>query len=67
MHNRNNILDLVISKAIMNNFICDVLPGPYISDHLDVQFSIQMIREQPRCKIMIYHDMKDKGAHNVFQ
>ena len=48
MHNGNNILDLVISKGIMNNFICDVLPGPYTSDHLAVQFSVQMIREQPK-------------------
>ena len=67
MHNRNNIRDLVISKAIMNNFICAVLPGPYISEHLAVQISIQIIREQPRSEIMLYHDMKDKGAHNVFQ
>ena len=67
MLNRNNILDLVISKVTMNNFICDVLPGPYISDHLAVQFSIQMIRKQPRSEIMIYCDMKDKSAHNVFQ
>ena len=36
MHNRNNILDLVISKAITKKFICDILPGPYISDHLAV-------------------------------
>ena len=48
IHNSNNILHLVISKAIMNNFICDVLPGPYISDHLAVQFLIQMMREQPK-------------------
>ena len=38
-HNSNNILDLVISKAIMNKFICDVLPHPCISDHLAIQFS----------------------------
>ena len=47
-HNRNNILDLVISKAITKNFICEVLPGPYISDHLAVQVSIQIIREQQK-------------------
>ena len=38
MHNKNDILDLVISNAIKNNFICGVLPGQYISDHLAVQF-----------------------------
>ena len=67
LHNRNNILDLVIRKAITKIFICDVLPGPYISDHLAVQFSIQMIREQPKSEIVIYQDMKGRGAHNVFQ
>ena len=43
-HNGNNILDLVISKAITKIFICEVLPGPYISDHLTLQVSIQMIK-----------------------
>ena len=66
MHNRNNIPDLVISKAIVNKCICDVLPGPYISD-LCCAISIQMIREKPRSEIMICHDMRVKGAHNVFQ
>ena len=60
MHNRNNILDLVISKAIIKNFIYDVLPGPYISDHLAVQFSIQMTREQPKSEIIIYWNTKGK-------
>ena len=64
-HNRNNILDLVISKAITKNFICDVLPGPYISDHLAVQVSIQMIREQQKREIIMYLDMKNKSAQNV--
>ena len=32
-----------------------------------MQFLIQIIREQPICEIMIYQDMKGKGAHNVFQ
>ena len=50
-HNRNNILDLVISKAIPKDFICKVLPDPYISDHLAVQVSIQMIKEQPKMRL----------------
>ena len=66
-HNCNNILDLVISKAITNKFICNVLPGLYISDHLVIQFSIQMTREQLKSEIVVYCDMKGKGAHNVFQ
>ena len=66
-HNSNNILDLVISKVITNKFICAVLPGPYISDHLALQFSIQMTREQPESEIVVYCDMKGKGAYNVFQ
>ena len=67
LHQSINILDLVISKVITNKFICDVFPGPYISDHLAVQFSIQMTREQPKSEIVVYCDMEGKGAHNVFQ
>ena len=53
-HNRNNILDLVISKATTNNFICEVLPGPYISDHLAVQVSLHINREQQKKETIIY-------------
>ena len=60
--NRNNILDLVISKGITKNFICEVLPGPYISDHLAVQVSIQIIREQQKWETITYRDMKNKSA-----
>ena len=67
MHNRDNILGLVISKAITKNFICEVLPGPYISDHLAVQVKIQMIKEQPKSEIMMYQDMKGKSAQDVFE
>ena len=67
MHDRNNILDLVITKAITKNFICDVLPGPYISDDLAVQISIQMIMEVSKNEIIIYQDMKGKKCTNVFQ
>ena len=66
-HNRNNILDLVISKAIPKDFICEVLPGPYISDHLVVQVSIQIIKEQPKSEIIMYRDMKGKSAQDVFE
>ena len=66
-HNRNIILDLVISKAIPKDFICEVLPGPYISDHLAVQVSIQMIKEQPKSEIIMYQDMKGKSAQDVFE
>ena len=37
-----------LARQLQKKIICDVLPGPYISDHLPVQFSIQMIREQPK-------------------
>ena len=30
-HNNNKILDLVISKVILNKFICDVFPGIHTS------------------------------------
>ena len=66
-HNRNNILDLVISKAITKNFICEVLPSPYISDHLAVQVSIQINREQQKKETIIYQDMKNKSAQNLFE
>ena len=66
-HNRNNILDLVISKAITKKFICEVLPGPYITDHLAVQVSIQINREQQKKETIIYQDMKNKSAQNIFE
>ena len=57
----------MISKAITKNFICEVLPDPYISDHLAVQVSIQIIREQQKRETIIYRDMKNKSAQNLFE
>ena len=66
-HNRNNILDLVISRATTKNCICEVLPGPYISDHLAVQVSLHINREQQKKETIIYRDMKNKSAQNIFE
>ena len=66
-HNRNNILDLVISKAITKKIICEVLPGVYISDHLAVQVLIHINREQQKKETIIYQDMKNKSAQNLFE
>ena len=64
---KNNILDLVISKAITKKNICEVLPGLYISDYLAVQVSIQINREQQKKETIIYQDIKNKSAQNIFE
>ena len=72
MHNRNNILNLVSSKAITNNFICDVLPGLVkdfshiddIAEHLESQGDKALNEVAPKCEKLV-HKRKKQPWYNT--
>ena len=45
-HNKSNKLDKGICPIVMKTKLCPTSPGPYISDHLTMEFNFRMEKDK---------------------
>ena len=64
-HRLDSILDIVLNELISNIQVCEVRPGPYVSDHLVVLFKLNIIKPNAKEKVT-FRNLKDVSMGAVF-
>ena len=65
-HRLDNILDVVINELISNIQVCEAKTGPYVSDHLAVQFKLNIIKPNAKKEEVTCRNLKDVDMGAVF-
>ena len=58
-HNKGNILDLVMSEPLGKIKVTSCTPGPFLSDHYAVEFTISVTKQYMERKEITFHCTKD--------
>ena len=57
IHRLDNILGVVINELISNIQVCEVKPGPYISDHIAVLFKWNIIKPNAKKEEVTFRNL----------